>query len=63
MLKKTQRLMLHQTPRLMPLAMPPTMQPMLLTLRKTLHQIQDVMQELSLLWSKPIVQREVGATA
>jgi chaperonin cofactor prefoldin len=43
--------------------MPPTMQPMLLTLRKTLHQIQDVMQELSLLWSKPIVQREVGATA
>jgi hypothetical protein len=43
------QVMLHQTPRLMPLAMPPTMQPMLLTSRATLHQIQDIMQELSLL--------------
>jgi hypothetical protein len=49
MLQPTQRLMLHQTPRLMPLAVPPTMQPMLLTSRETLHQIQDAMQELSLL--------------
>jgi hypothetical protein len=54
MLQPTQQLMLHQTPRLMP---------MLLTSRNTLHQIQDAMQELSLLWSGPIVQREVGATA
>jgi hypothetical protein len=37
------------TPRLIPLAMPPTMQLMLLTSKETLHQIQDVMQELSLL--------------
>jgi hypothetical protein len=55
--------MLHQTPRPMLLAMPPTMQPMLLTSRETLHQIQDAMQELSLLWSRPTVQREVGVTA
>jgi hypothetical protein len=39
------------------------MQPKLLTSRETLNQIQDAMQELSLLWSRPIVQREVGATA
>jgi hypothetical protein len=43
--------------------MPPTMQPMLLTSRETLNQIKDAMQELSLLWSRPIVQMEVGATA
>jgi hypothetical protein len=36
---------------------------MLLIFRETLHQIQDAMQELSLLWSRPIVQREVGVTA
>jgi hypothetical protein len=63
MLQPTQWLMLHETPWLMPLAMPPTMHPMLLTSRETLHQIQDAMQELSLLWSRPIVEREVGATA
>jgi hypothetical protein len=63
MLQPTQRLMLQQTPRLMPLAMLPTMQPMLLTSRETPPQIQDAMQELSLLRSKPIVQKEVGVTA
>jgi hypothetical protein len=36
---------------------------MLLTSKETLHQIQDEMQELSLLWSRPIMQREVGVTA
>jgi hypothetical protein len=61
MLQPTQRLMLQQMPRLMPLAMPPTMQPMLLTSRETLPQIQDAMQELSLLRSRPIM-REVGIT-
>jgi hypothetical protein len=55
--------MLQQTPRLMPLAMPPTMQPMLPTSRETLPQTQVAMQELSLLWSRPIVRREVGVTA
>jgi hypothetical protein len=59
MLQPTQRLMLQQTPRLMP----PTMQPVLLTSRETLPQIQDAMQELSLLRSRPIVRREVGVTA
>jgi hypothetical protein len=59
MLQQTQRLMLQQTPRLMSLAM----QPMLLTSRETLPQIQDAMQELSLLRSRPIVQKEVGVTA
>jgi hypothetical protein len=38
------------------------MQPMLLTSRETLPQIQDAMQGLSLLRSKAIVQREVGVT-
>jgi hypothetical protein len=55
--------MLQQTPQLMPLAMPPTMEPILLTSRETLPQIQDAMQELSILRSKPIVQKEVGVTA
>jgi hypothetical protein len=59
MLQPTQRLMLQQTPRLMP----PTMQPMLPTSRGTPPQIQDAMQELSLLRSRPIVQKEVGVTA
>jgi hypothetical protein len=59
MLQQTQRLMLQQTPRLMSLAM----QPMLLTSRETLPQIQDAMQELSLFRSRPIVQKEVGVTA
>jgi hypothetical protein len=36
---------------------------MLLTYRETLLQIQDAMQGLSLLRSKPIVQREVDVTA
>jgi hypothetical protein len=43
----------------MPLVMPPTMQLMLPTSRGTLPQIQDAMQELSLLGSMPIVQKEV----
>jgi hypothetical protein len=55
--------MLQQTPRLMPLAMPPTMQPTLPTSRGTPPQIQDAMQELSLLRSRPIVQKEVDVTA
>jgi hypothetical protein len=63
MLQPTQRLMFQQTPRLMPLAMPLTTQPMLPTSRETLPQIQDTMQELSLLRSRLIVQREVGVTA
>jgi hypothetical protein len=32
-------------------------------IQETHHQIQDAMQEFSFLWSRPIVQREVGATA
>jgi hypothetical protein len=36
---------------------------MLLTSRETLPQIQDAVQGLSLLWSRLIVQREVGITA
>jgi hypothetical protein len=63
MLQSTQRLMLQQTPRLMPLATPPTMQPTLPTSRGTPPQIQDAMQELSLLRSGPIMQKEGGATA
>jgi hypothetical protein len=60
MLQPTQQLMLQQTPRLMPLAMPPTTLP---TSRETLPQIQDTMKELSLLRFRPIVLREVGITA
>jgi hypothetical protein len=63
MLQPTLRLMLQQTPRPMLLAMPPTMQPTLPTSRGTPPQIQDAMQELSLLRSRPIVQREVSITA
>jgi hypothetical protein len=63
MLQSTQRLMLQQTPRLMPLATPPTMQPTLPISRGTPPQIQDTTQELSLLLSRPIMQKEVGATA
>jgi hypothetical protein len=59
MLQPTQRLMLQRTPQLMS----PTMQPMLLTFKETLPQIQDAMQELSLLRSRPVVQREVSVTA
>jgi hypothetical protein len=55
--------MLQQTPRLMLLAMLPTMQPMLPTSRGTPPQIQDAMQEFNLLQSKPIVQRKVSITA
>jgi hypothetical protein len=52
-----------QTPRQMILAMPLTTQSMLSTSRGTSPQIQDAMQELSLLRSKPIVRREVSVTA
>jgi hypothetical protein len=54
--------MLQQMPRLM-LAMPPTMQLTLPISRGTLPQIQDAMQELSLLRSSLIMQKEAGATA
>jgi hypothetical protein len=36
---------------------------MLLTSRETLPRIQEAMQELSLLRSRPIVQKKVGVTA
>jgi hypothetical protein len=39
------------------------MQPTLPISRGTPPQIQDTMQELSLLRSRPIVQKEVGVTA
>jgi hypothetical protein len=55
--------MLQQTPRPMLLAMLPTTQPTLPTSRGTTPQIQDAMQELSLLWSRPIMRREVSVTA
>jgi hypothetical protein len=45
------------------LATPPTMQPTLLISRGTPLQIQDATQELSLLRSSLIMQKEVGATA
>jgi hypothetical protein len=61
MLQSSQRLMLQQTPRLMPLPTPPTMQPTLPTSRGTPPQIQDATQELNLLWSRPIMQKEVSA--
>jgi hypothetical protein len=47
----------------MPLATPPTMQPTLPTSKGTPPQIQDAMQELSLLQSRLIMQKEGGATA
>jgi hypothetical protein len=62
-LQPTLRLMLQQTHRPMLLVMPPTMQPMLPTSRGTPPQIQDAMQELSLLRSRPNVRREVSVTA
>jgi predicted secreted protein len=46
----------------MTLAMPPTTQPTLPTSRETLPQTQDAMKELSLLWFRLIVLREVGVT-
>jgi hypothetical protein len=45
------------------LAMPLTTQPTLPTSRETLLQTQDKMQELSLLWSSPILQKEANVTA
>jgi hypothetical protein len=62
MLQPTQQLMLQQMHRLM-LAMPPTKQPTLATSRGTPPQIQDAMQELSLLLSSLIEQKEAGDTA
>jgi hypothetical protein len=61
-LQPIQRLMLQQMPQLM-LATPPTMQPTLPTSRGTPPQIQDAMQELSLLQSSLIEQKEASDTA
>jgi hypothetical protein len=52
----------QQMPQLM-LATRPTKQPTLPTSRGTPPQIQDAMQELSLLWSSVIEQKEAGDTA
>jgi hypothetical protein len=54
---------LQQTPRLMTLATSSIMQPMLSMFKGMPLQTQDTMQELSLLWSRPIVPREASATA
>jgi hypothetical protein len=54
------RLMLHQTPQPTLLIMSPTTQPMLPTSRGTPAQIQDTMQELSLLRLRPIVLKEAS---
>jgi hypothetical protein len=45
------------------LAMPLTMQPMLPTTKETPLQTQDTMQELSLLQSRLIVQKEANIIA
>jgi hypothetical protein len=45
------------------LAMPLKTQPTLPTSRETPLQTQDIMQELSLLQSKPIVQKEANVIA
>jgi hypothetical protein len=45
------------------LAIPLTMQPMLPTTRETLLQTQDTMQELNLLQTRPIVQKEATVIA
>jgi hypothetical protein len=63
MLQSILRLILQQTLRLMLLAIPLTMQPMLPTTRETLLQTQDTMQELNLLQSRPIVQKEATVIA
>jgi hypothetical protein len=42
------------------LIMPPTTQPMLPTSKGTPPQIQDTMQELSLLWLRPIMLKEAS---
>jgi hypothetical protein len=62
MCQPTLRLMLQQTLRPMLLEMLLTMQPTLLTSRETSLQTQDTMQELSLLQSRPIVQKEANVT-
>jgi hypothetical protein len=62
-LQATLWLMLQQTLRPMPLVTSSTTQQMLPMFRKTSLQTQDTTQELSLLWSRPIVQKEASVTA
>jgi hypothetical protein len=59
-LQPTPQLMLQQMLQQMLLVMPLTTQPMLTTSRGTPPQIQDTMQELSLLWCRPIVLKEAS---
>jgi hypothetical protein len=62
MLQPTLRLMLQQTLRPMLLAMLLTTQPTLATSRETPPQTRDTMQELNLLRSRPIAQKEANDT-
>jgi hypothetical protein len=62
-LQPTLRVMLQQTLRPIQLVMSPTIQPMLPTSRGMPPHIQGTMQELNLLWSRPIVLKEASVTA
>jgi hypothetical protein len=55
--------MFQQTLQPMLLVMQLTMQPMLPMFWKMSLQTQDTTQELSLLWFRPIVQKEASVTA